>query len=909
MANAIEDLSKLSFDKKEWITELKNKVCQNGKLELEDIQTAFEKLLSETELEDIEILNSGTTSVVVEKTILSIYDNQNIGGLYDNKKIDFSPLFTLIYGKNGSGKSTYYRALKDAFHSNQNIKGNIYSSSTDETKAKFDFVRKDDHIKFQKKGLSLNPTCIETIEWKAGTQNDSSIKFCDSDILKSSLSKKEAGWSIDRYKLGYFDILRDGIIQVEEKTNSEIQRLSNIFQQDRITILNGLTSLQPHSVYQYLNTNQSNSDLIVEKLKELINLELEENHEELKEVLQRKSTISVTDYTTKIDLLKSKISSLNKIISFCENKKSLLGQIDVIKEKISRLKTLKTSLDFSKYEQYQLVFNPNENSEKFIELIKRVAETALAFDYVDYPEDIEKCFYCNQKLPEENLKLIQEVHSIVGNEVNTEIENLTQNIEFFKSKIEKLGFEYFKYNYESVGELNSISSKLLIDINNVHSSVLNNLIKSALIEELNSFNLVSDYNDEIELTDLLIFIASSELNNLKIDLAKEEKDLALIEETKSKSLIELNKLMDLEFCFNQKELLKKALENLEKIIEYRAQSSFFTNYKTKISREKGKVEERLIQTDYLQTFDENLKFFELSKRDKIKRTFTNPGGKSIIDVSIKSGGDSFIINSILSEGEAKIYSFCDWLTELEYDDSNILIFDDPITSLDHNNIEKVVEKIAGLTKDYQLIVFTHNQEFYHRLLQQTLGSGFIDSSKCKLCENETEVNHCKGFDSSKNDTFKCSSYYKISSSIKPGLIEKHVDFFNHNWETRIEIIRKNLEAGNISEADKNIRTTINNFFEKIILKDIKREVYKNSDLIPHWRNIKKDIEENDYDALMEVHHKMSGEATIHEPSPEVKTHLEVKDYIIQFNKFIGAINNIRSNGNPSPPKSIEKITI
>ena len=39
----------LIFDKKEWITELKNKVCQNGKLEIEDIQTAFEKILSETE--------------------------------------------------------------------------------------------------------------------------------------------------------------------------------------------------------------------------------------------------------------------------------------------------------------------------------------------------------------------------------------------------------------------------------------------------------------------------------------------------------------------------------------------------------------------------------------------------------------------------------------------------------------------------------------------------------------------------------------------------------------------------------------------------------------------------------------------------------------------------------------------
>ncbi|MBK9224134.1 MAG: AAA family ATPase [Flavobacterium sp.] len=314
MTNAINDLSRLSFDKKEWITQLKNKVCQNGKLELEDIQTAFDKILSETELEDIEILSFDSNNPVVEQTILSIYENQNIGGLYDNKKIEFSPLFTLIYGKNGSGKSTYYRAMKDAFLSNQNIKRNIYSSSTDETKAKFDFVKKEEHLKFQRKGLNINASNIETIEWIAGTQNDSRIKFCDSDILKSSLSKKEAGWSIDRYKLGYFDVLREGVTQVEAKTNSEIQTLSNIFQQDRITILNGLISKEPYSIYQYLNTNQNNSDFIINKLKELIKLDLDENHEELKKDLQKKSTTSVTDYTTKIDLLKSKNISLTKII-------------------------------------------------------------------------------------------------------------------------------------------------------------------------------------------------------------------------------------------------------------------------------------------------------------------------------------------------------------------------------------------------------------------------------------------------------------------------------------------------------------------------------------------------------------------------------------------------------------------
>lgn len=74
MANAIEDLSKLSFDKKEWITELKNKICLTGKLEAEDIQIAFDKLLTKNQIDDVEILSSDSNSVADEKTILSIYE-------------------------------------------------------------------------------------------------------------------------------------------------------------------------------------------------------------------------------------------------------------------------------------------------------------------------------------------------------------------------------------------------------------------------------------------------------------------------------------------------------------------------------------------------------------------------------------------------------------------------------------------------------------------------------------------------------------------------------------------------------------------------------------------------------------------------------------------------------------------
>jgi len=908
MSNAIEDLSKLSFDKKEWITELKNKVCQNGKLELEDIQTAFDKILSETELEDIEILSSGSTISVVEKTILSIYENQNIGGLYDNKKIDFSPLFTLIYGKNGSGKSTYYKALKDAFHSNQNIKGNIYNSSSAESKANFDFTKKSEHLKLQKKGTNINSGDIETVAWIAGTQHNSKIKFCDSEILKSSLSKKEAAWSVDRYKLGYFDILRDGVMKVEEKTTEKINSLSTSYTSNLNAITNGLVSNEPNSIKTYFTINQSNFELLNTKLGELISLELEANHAEKKETAQKKSTTSIIDFTTKIELLKSKTISLDKIISFCQTKSKLLSEIESIKAKIVRLKLLKESLDFSKFEQYQLVFNPNENNDKFIELIKKITETALAFNYINYPNDVDKCFYCNQVLPEENLKLIQEIHSIVGNEVNTEIETLSNEIELFKTKIDRISFEFFDFDYKSIGDIYSILPKTIVNIKDVHENVLKNSDLSTLKNEVDDLNITTDFTVNIELAELLSIIALSDKNNHKTELSVTNKELEDIEQTKANALKELNELLDTEFCFNQKELLKNTLDDLVNHSKYKTQSGFFSTYKTKISREKGNVERRLIQADYLVTFNQNLDFFELPKRDKIDRTFSNPDGKSKIDVSIKSGGDSFAINSILSEGEAKVYSLCDWLTELKYGDNNILVFDDPITSLDQVNIYKVVEKIIELSKTYQVIVFTHNFEFYHRLVQQSLGGSPIDRGKCEICDNEIIANQCMGFNSATSNTHKCSSYYTINSIIQPGQVVEEVLFLTLNWEKRFEIIRKNLLAGNISEVDKHLRTSINNFFERFVLNDIKRQVYKNNDLIKEWRDMR-DIDEADYDILMDVHNKISGEGTVHEPSPEVRTTLDAQGYIIEFNKVVRAINNIRSYGNPTPPKAIEEIPI
>ena len=101
MSNGINELSKLDFDGKHWITELRNKLCKEGILTDEDIESAFDKVHSQVKLTNqilpvTEISNQLTNKLTLHR----IYDNTNVGGLYDNREIEFSPQLTVIYGKN-----------------------------------------------------------------------------------------------------------------------------------------------------------------------------------------------------------------------------------------------------------------------------------------------------------------------------------------------------------------------------------------------------------------------------------------------------------------------------------------------------------------------------------------------------------------------------------------------------------------------------------------------------------------------------------------------------------------------------------------------------------------------------------------------------------------------------------------
>lgn len=76
------------------------------------------------------------------------------------------------------------------------------------------------------------------------------------------------------------------------------------------------------------------------------------------------------------------------------------------------------------------------------------------------------------------------------------------------------------------------------------------------------------------------------------------------------------------------------------------------------------------------------------------------------------------VGEILSEGEFRCLALAGFLAELSTEESNsALVFDDPVSSMDHRWRKKVADRFARLATQRQVVVFTHDVVFISDLIE------------------------------------------------------------------------------------------------------------------------------------------------------------------------------------------------
>lgn len=210
------------------------------------------------------------------------------------------------------------------------------------------------------------------------------------------------------------------------------------------------------------------------------------------------------------------------------------------------------------------------------------------------------------------------------------------------------------------------------------------------------------------------------------------------------------------------------------------------------------------------------------------------------------------LTDVLSEGEQTSLGFVGFLTEAHFDASkSALIFDDPVSSLDHMKRNLVARRIVELAKDRQVVVFTHDVAFT-MLLHKA-------AKECNVSYAMRGIEKRRKTD---------PGYTTTSHPWKAKNAAQRIDTFKNE----VDVLRRN-EAGMSEEAyqreTENIAGHMSQTWERIISQVIAEPLvdYESLEVRVGKLRIIGRVTEEDVKTYDDSYSRISGWASRHDPHP------------------------------------------
>lgn len=175
-------------------------------------------------------------------------------------------------------------------------------------------------------------------------------------------------------------------------------------------------------------------------------------------------------------------------------------------------------------------------------------------------------------------------------------------------------------------------------------------------------------------------------------------------------VFEHNQLKDKEWLKTVKEDVIAEIARMKNIAALKRFSrTTATNKLTILSSELAK---RLVTDRLCNQFSEELKHLGLAKQHSIElKHAKTKAGVPLFHLRMADKPDA-PIGKVLSEGEHRCVALAAFLAELStLDTKSGIVFDDPVSSLDHIHKDRVAERLAAESMTRQVIVFTHDISF------------------------------------------------------------------------------------------------------------------------------------------------------------------------------------------------------
>src|SRR5258706_1628901 len=652
-------------------------VSTESNLLIEDRNTVFNYFLQSINL------HSGLPALIIVKPTYIPAAKQivleflsgitGVNRLAKNQTINFGKNITIIYGENGTGKTGYSRILKTlgfSYDNYNNILSNIFGAG--EPKAAI--------IKFKANGVD------ETFTWNGTNKNSEleNISVFNSNCVQISLSDRQLIVSPIGFHL--FNLI-----------TSELHELANLLNAKTAlhpTALLWIETLTPGTPQQTFVSELSGSST-EQKLKELSSFTSTQE----KELLDKETELSNFNRT----LLQNEIQNLNFSIveigtiinkiriaqtQFTDTTWQALielnNQVAILESKTQTgIKELAETRGIEFYEtlEFQSFLNA---AEGYIKVINKL----------DYPSLADNCVYCLQPLEKPAQELLKNYRALLNDKTQENLSLLKGQKIILTNQVSQIDANLIFHQpiFGIDAQQNSVQPVEIADYNQLLGQLQTTFVTDKVSDD-STFSL--DYPEYIKfVTDKSTALNQilTEKRNLLSNLAAKETEL------KNK----IAELRDRKLLSTKVVEVKVAIQNHKIISTISANAGSFNSYS--VSRKTSDAREHLVQKNFKDIFKDELKALRKSHLP-IELSFGTDRGNSKVSPRIST----HILTEILSEGEQKAIALAEFMTELQLDNTKApVIFDDPVNSLDHRIIDEVAKRFIELSKERQIIVFTHS---------------------------------------------------------------------------------------------------------------------------------------------------------------------------------------------------------
>ncbi|MDO5328921.1 MAG: hypothetical protein Q4E88_02310 [Coriobacteriia bacterium] len=586
----------------------------------------------------------------------------------------------VIYGDNGTGKSSYFRIFKtisSTEFTEQTIIGNIYEEEYEPPSVEI-FVEDVDNNE-NKYACDLNGECKE---YPAMFSN---ISVFDSDISNVYVDRSKRTTYIP-YILRYFE----NLVQIAENIKNRIVIQEQQLNIEDICFPDELKQTESYRKY----TNISRTTAISE-------FKSNWSDNDKKKLKDLENTINEDFLKQQISLLKSQIKNINILESyliqfqfyFAEKNWNIFAEFLIDYKEACAEKDLAMKLFKEESDDIDRINVNNTNWVKLWEYAKSYFDNVNEKNDKSLGEINTICPLCNQKIikPEISTRMIrinEYVNGCASENVIECSENISQHyIDFpviktdedFNSLLELTGFK-------ETEKLQKLNKKL-----NTFQSYLS--IKEW--DKLSRVNFIEDICDELSKYKNFL----KEKYNLLVENLEDDNNKKIFDSIKE--------LRAKKILVDNYSIIEKKIKKLQILYELDiAKNSLST---VKISRKAKEVSAKVLSEEYINNFDDELKKLT-NNRIKVRLEQCS-AKKSKIPFKIVLQGikrDNVKTRDILSDGERKIVSLAAFFAESSLGNNQApMILDDPISSLDYNYEKTFIDRLVEKAANRQIILFTH----------------------------------------------------------------------------------------------------------------------------------------------------------------------------------------------------------